>query len=532
MTYTKEEVIKAQQETIDSLKRKVVKLYNSGGASGFISALESAKKRREIMEIKNKELAKYNETLESEVAKRTAAIKAIVNNVTFGFLLVKEDLKVQHECTKSCFDIFDNQYIEGKKFSEVLQLKGRDAENFNTFLEQVYEDIIPSEDSIEQVPSIFHLNEKVIQADGKVIRGGDGEVESVMFSISDITELIKQEEENRNNQKIIRILQHIDLFKKYIEDAKEIIRQCESCIKNKNEVSLRRNLHTLKGMSSSFSLEDLVKLIHELEEKDDIILEDLKKAGSCLSEFLQVNYSTLNIKPEQSLDETFIVSLNHLEELKHLSNKLPVNEQANLNRWIDTLTVKPVFQLVEPLKEFTKSLAERLGKQVHLNVGGENVYVRYDNMKGLFNNITHMIRNSVDHGIEFPSQRREKPKESPLNLTFSKISDSLVIKLSDDGKGLDKTRILSAALNKGTINSIDETKGWSDSKIFNLIFEDGLSTADSKTDISGQGVGMSSILDVVKKQNGKIEIESQEGKGTTVSITVPLVSADSYSMAS
>jgi two-component system chemotaxis sensor kinase CheA len=147
------------------------------------------------------------------------------------------------------------------------------------------------------------------------------------------------------------------------------------------------------------------------------------------------------------------------------------------------------------------------------------------NMVDLINDpLIHLVRNAVDHGIETPEERKrnEKSKVGTLLLKAYHSGGSVVVEISDDGRGLDRDKIIQKAIAKGVIPS---GKGLSESEIINLIFQPGFSTADNVTDISGRGVGLDVVRRAVETLRGRIDVSSEFGKGCTFSVRLPLTMA-------
>jgi two-component system chemotaxis sensor kinase CheA len=138
--------------------------------------------------------------------------------------------------------------------------------------------------------------------------------------------------------------------------------------------------------------------------------------------------------------------------------------------------------------------------------------------------LVHMVRNSVDHGIESAAERKAagKPEHGTVRLAAQQTGGSVVVTIEDDGKGLDKEKLLAKAKERGLLEG---DKTLTDSEIFNLVFLPGLSTAAKVTDISGRGVGMDVVKRAVESLRGRIEIASEPGKGTKFSIHLPLTLA-------
>jgi len=166
----------------------------------------------------------------------------------------------------------------------------------------------------------------------------------------------------------------------------------------------------------------------------------------------------------------------------------------------------------------------KVGKQVELVTEGEDTELDRTIVEEISDPLVHMVRNSVDHGIERPEVRvqRGKPAHGTVLLRAFHQGGNIVIEIRDDGNGLNPERILAKAVEKGLVKPDEQL---SDSQIFNLIFAAGFSTAEKITDVSGRGVGLDVVRRNIDKLRGKIEIQSTPGQGSTFSIYLPLTLA-------
>ena len=170
-----------------------------------------------------------------------------------------------------------------------------------------------------------------------------------------------------------------------------------------------------------------------------------------------------------------------------------------------------------------RDLASKLSKKVELVTQGEATELDKGLVEKITDPLTHLVRNSCDHGIETPEERlsKGKPEHGTITLVASHQGGSIVIEVRDDGKGLSRAKLLAKARERG----IDAPDSLTDPEVYNLIFAPGFSTADVVTDVSGRGVGM----DVVKKNitalGGSVEIDSAEGYGMSVKVRLPLTLA-------
>jgi two-component system chemotaxis sensor kinase CheA len=171
-----------------------------------------------------------------------------------------------------------------------------------------------------------------------------------------------------------------------------------------------------------------------------------------------------------------------------------------------------------------RDLAQRLGKQIELKMTGEHTELDKTVLEKIGDPLVHLVRNSVDHGIE-STDKRVAAGKSPVGIVHLDAchrGGNIAVEIRDDGGGLDKSRILAKAKSRGLVGQNDVL---SDEQIHELIFLPGFSTAEKTTDVSGRGVGMDVVRRNVKELGGKIEIRSELGKGSRFTITLPLTLA-------
>ena len=175
-------------------------------------------------------------------------------------------------------------------------------------------------------------------------------------------------------------------------------------------------------------------------------------------------------------------------------------------------------------KRVVRDVSAELGKEIRLEISGEETELDKTVVEKIADPLTHLVRNSMDHGIEPADVRisRGKPSYGTLKLNAYHDSGNIIIQVSDDGGGLNKQRIFNKAVEK---NLIKPDQVLSDSEIYNLIFEPGFSTADAVSNLSGRGVGMDVVRRNIQELRGAIDIASQEGNGTTMTIRLPLTLA-------
>jgi two-component system chemotaxis sensor kinase CheA len=195
-----------------------------------------------------------------------------------------------------------------------------------------------------------------------------------------------------------------------------------------------------------------------------------------------------------------------------------------LQESVMAIRMQPVKSVFARMPRIVRDVSGKLGKQVRLVTNGENTEVDKTVIEEIADPLTHMIRNSMDHGIETPAERvaAGKPAEGTIQLTASHRGGRIVIAVEDDGRGINREKVLRLARERGLVAP---TAQLSDEEIDNLIFAPGFSTADAVTDISGRGVGMDVVRRNIQALGGRVTIQSTPGKGSRFTLTLPLTLA-------
>lgn len=195
-----------------------------------------------------------------------------------------------------------------------------------------------------------------------------------------------------------------------------------------------------------------------------------------------------------------------------------------LQRTAMSLRMVPIRSTFQKMHRVVRDTTAKLGKKVELVTEGEDTELDRSIVEEISDPLIHMVRNSVDHGVEMPDGRvaAGKPEKGTVWLRAFHQGGNIVIEIKDDGKGLDRAAILAKAVEKGIV---PPGESLSDEEIFKLIFAPGFSTAAKVTELSGRGVGMDVVRRNVEKLRGKIDISSTPGQGTTFSIFLPLTLA-------
>jgi len=295
--------------------------------------------------------------------------------------------------------------------------------------------------------------------------------------------------------------------------------------------------------------EDLQKALNQQKRIGEILVDkgfvSQDKVESALAEQKHVNELQEKQKVEQAV-ATIRVAADKLDKLVDLVGEL-VTVQARLTQKSNTgndpellLISEEVERLTEELRDNTMSirmvpigttfnkfrrlvrdLSSSLHKEIELSIEGAETELDKTVIEQLNDPLVHIIRNSIDHGVEAPDEREAvgKPREGMLYLSARHSGANVLIEITDDGKGLDSELIKNKAIERGIIQSDAEL---SEKEIFNLIFEPGFSTAKKVTGVSGRGVGMDVVKKTIDLLRGSVDIVSEKGTGTTITLKLPL----------
>lgn len=214
-----------------------------------------------------------------------------------------------------------------------------------------------------------------------------------------------------------------------------------------------------------------------------------------------------------------------LEELNQVVSQLSI-VTTDIQLAVMKTRMQPIAKVFNKFPRVVRDLGRELGKQMELEISGEETELDKSIVEEIGDPIMHMIRNSCDHGIEDPATRAAngKPEKGTVNLKAYNEGNHIVVEIADDGKGLDADALKSKAIEKNLITE-READQMSDKEAFALIFKPGFSTAAKITNVSGRGVGMDVVKTNIEKLNGVIEIDSELGKGTVMKLKIPLTLA-------
>lgn len=262
-------------------------------------------------------------------------------------------------------------------------------------------------------------------------------------------------------------------------------------------------------------------------------LREQKKSGQPAAHHVKVDAGKLdNIVDmvgelaiaQSMLRQNELIMTSKDRKLDQINNQLNMITSA-LQKTAMSLRMVPIKNTFQKMLRLVRDQAKKAGKEVQLVMSGEDTEIDRNMVEEIYEPMVHIIRNSIDHGLELPQEREaaNKPKQGYIYLRAYHKGGDIVIEIEDDGQGLNREKIRKKAVSSGLIK---EGEKLTEGEINNLIFHPGFSTAEKITDVSGRGVGMDVVKNkIIEKLRGRVEIQSSPGKGTTIFIRLPLTLA-------
>lgn len=347
--------------------------------------------------------------------------------------------------------------------------------------------------------------------------------ETMFLKSSDIIELGLSSEKN---EEINVALEEVAITSE-IELEQEVI---ETVIEDKEEAKILSN--------DAVDVE--IEKINEALKKEKVnkTPEKVNKGEQQPAKQNKNNYLTVNIDKVDTLMNLIgeiVTTESMVEKQSQLENFDPDNFEKQARRLhqltnelqdvVMSIRMVPISSTFTKMQRVVRDMSKKTGKAVDLVLVGEQTEVDKNILENISDPLMHMIRNSMDHGIEDPQERKltDKPERATVTLEAKNTGGDVVIVIKDDGRGLNKEAIVKKAIEKGITNkSIDEI---TDKEAYNFILAPGFSTKEAVTEYSGRGVGMDVVYTNIRKLRGSITIDSEPGKGTMFVIRIPLTLA-------
>ncbi|MEX0797833.1 MAG: ATP-binding protein [Bacteriovoracaceae bacterium] len=523
LTFLKEAAQRWSREEFD---RKVV-LSSNDEVGVLAGAFDSMRINiKELLE----EIREHNLFLEDKVKERTAELhqalqlqKAMVDNLDQGFFMFKNGgrlLPVFSKASKRMFPTIGNE----STFGQVLSPDQAQRNELNDFCDLMLSRELPFEDVACLAPKeLVSANERIIHLNYTPVLDENGLIEFVVVVASDKTDEIQAlkeiKREKEHAKAILHFVKQKQRFISLLENYKT--KKDEFIAGKKSLLDLKIYIHTLKGNVGVYHLGELAEFLHQEENRlesvsklDQVNLKRLfAEADKLFNRELEKYGAMLGFSNLENLKRTKEINLEDIEFFRQKIHSKAEMTQIK-SQFEETFVFEEVKTLLPDFKQETQAIAQKLDKKVDsLKIWGGDIKV-----PGIWEevlvNLSHLIRNSLDHGIESPEERKNKGKsqKGSISLEFTSDAQSFKIIFTDDGRGIPLEKIRKK---RGLPESAP------DKVVLSALFEEGMSTSKQLSQISGRGIGLGSLKEVVTRLNGEIEIQTEESVGCVFVITLP-----------
>jgi len=486
------------------------------------------------------------EQLSSKLQIKNEKIKDLLDNTEQGFLSCSKDMLIEKDYSLKCEELLEvdleNKDISTLLFSNDATKKETFRFGFNLLVNE--NNISNKEDILSLMPKEHNINNIVLKIEYKILAD-----QRIMLILTNITKNKKLKNQLENERVIYRmiiaVIVNSNQFWEIKEDYCKFIKSLESeqidlNFKESKLPKILYKLHTFKGLFSQKELIYTPEAIHEFEDVlhkisynniseksiNEIILTNKLKESLNKDIFL-----ITNILGEEFLDQNSYLKIN-ITSLESIENKIKsmiydhnINENS-LNGLLDDISSLRNHHLVDILNAYAKQvhlLAKKLSKKIHrIKIHCDKDILVDKHISGFVRSLVHIFRNTIVHGIEMPETRtlNKKSKYGNISCNVIKKENMLIIKIKDDGVGLDFDLIKDKAVEIGyTQDNEDDSQN---EKLINFIFNNNLSTYDDKNEFAGCGVGLSAVNEELKKINGTYKVKSKPNKGVKLIFKIPM----------
>jgi HPt (histidine-containing phosphotransfer) domain-containing protein len=464
------------------------------------------------------QLAEHAATLERKVEERTAELddrnrgmRLVLDNVGQGFVTIGLDGVMAPE-RSAIVQRWLGDARDGQTFADYLgRLDPKAADWLRMGIDEIASDVMPIDVLIDQLPKRTRIGERSLKLDYTPIAKND-RVERLLVVMTDISLELQRERMERQQREMLALFQALSTDRaglvSFMDEATKLVEALRPTGGADVEIE-KRLVHTLKGNAGLYQLDSLVQVCHEVESRmvDEATgITDPERVAIFASwERVQTAVGDLMGDRVASLviDESDFSGL--LSLVQRGANNLV------LERVIQSWRLEPIWVRFERLAQQVRQLSSRLGKpapEVRIEAGS----IRVDGARwgAFWAAFVHVARNAVDHGLEGPAERQllGKLPVGALWLSADLEDGQVVVRLRDDGRGIDWEKLAAKAKAKGLPHDTRLA-------LEAALFADGVSTRDAVTVVSGRGVGMSAVKEAVTKMGGVIAIHSEKNVGTT-----------------
>lgn len=467
------------------------------------------------------------------IEEKTDSMSSLLSTIPFALFYFDEQGKISNERSLSTDKIFPN-FAESKTLGEFFHTFNGEASQLETIMSAMFKNLMPFNSSAFLLPQILILKDKgadrIVQLSYRPKRDQKKQLEKVIVLGEDITE--KEKAKRKSNElterveRISKVSSDMQGFSEFLPTVKNLLsHNCAAIELNRIDefVNIKRDLHSIKGLLGIYSFTTVAQMVHELENKFSVKVEafdeeTIRRIKDIVREFSVQSEDLIKLLALNTENNFHVYDQKKINQLRDLALKM---DSEKFKKIFDDLERFPVEKVFAKYSTYAESLVKKLEDKKISVVFGESDEVSYDEIQRLDAILIHVLNNSIDHGIESSSERALLHKNEMGTVRISCLrneDNSLLIRVSDDGKGIDGEYLLQKAIKTGLLGSNVEL---TDEDKTNLIFKSGLSSRAETSIVSGRGIGMDAVKAQIESIGGSIRLYTKLGIGTTFEFFVP-----------
>lgn len=496
-------------------------------ARGFNAMVKTL---QELIEHIRRNAREESERLEQLVHERTVELdrknhnlQLVLDNMDQGFVTVDRDGVVSGEYSRA-IEGWLGTPLGGAPLWDVLEQRVAGvSDRFRVGWEQVVNGYLPVDVSLDQMPKQVLLDGRSLSLAYKPL--GADDFANLIVVISDVTATIARERSEQEERDVISVSSHLlrdrSGFVEFFAEAQKLVERVRD--NESDPVTLKRDLHTLKGNTAIYGVVGISQICHELESTLEICdpssldRDDLVRRWDRLREKFE---PFLRDGPHQNIE---------VDEIEYEAAMDAVRqgaENSEIERILGAWRLEPLRLRLERAGEQLTATVQRLGKgKAHVVTIAPHIYIARQELAEFWSVFSHIIRNAAAHGLESPEVRRSvgKPEVAYFELRACLETGRLAIEITDTGPGVDWEAIRAFARARGLPSATE-------ADLQRALFADGMSTSSEVTDTAGRGIGLSAVRAVCERQGGTIEVSTKRGRGTRFRFSWPVDRFESLTM--
>jgi len=447
-----------------------------------------------------------------ELDARNVDMRRVLDNVAQGLFTLDRRCRMSLE-RSAMVERWLGSVPESGSFTDLLATVAPDTASwFALGWEALLDDVLPPEVCLDQLPKQLRVGGLDLELEYRPIFGATAQFERILVVLSDVTALRERERAEADEREVTKLFARVIAdrsgFLEFFSEAHGLVENIGRYVETNRAQDLARALHTLKGNACIYGIDTVAQHAHRLEDQ---LAEDGVISPAALAPLRQ-RWSALATKVRLLLgDQSLKIEIDDVEYQQILEAIEHGRPRSEIRQMVEAWRLEPTQVRLARLADQVTSLARRQDKvPVTVRIESNQIRLKSEEWAQFWGACVHLLRNSVDHGLEPAAERNQlgKPVPAQLLLRTSLDADRFTVEFGDDGRGIDWDAVRKKARSLGLPSASHED-------LVDGLFADGLSTRDEVTELSGRGVGLGVVRDECRKLGGSVEVSSVRGQGAT-----------------